>query len=84
MKLGAPTGVYDVYGYSTMFLMVEKMPKLAYEGLNQFFVEDNSMRRRYYYLDHMEYDTQARGINKDARNVLQVLSRCLFVPFNFE
>jgi len=71
LKLGAPVGVYDIYGNSTMFMMVEKMPKFAYEGLNQFFVEDNAMRRRYYYLDHLEYDVRGRSISKDARNVLQ-------------
>ena len=74
MKLGAPTGVYDSQGYSSMFLMIEKMPDVAYEGLNQFFVEDNAMRRRYYYLDHLEFDVKSKGFAKDARTVLEV--RC--------
>jgi len=72
MKLGAPTGVYDSFGNSVMFMMIEKMPHLAYEGLNQFFVEDNAMRRRYYYLDHLEFDVKAKGSSKDARSVLEV------------
>ena len=74
LKSGAPTGVYDSYGNSAMFLVIEKMPKLAFEGLNQFFVEDNAMRRRYYYLDHLEFDVKSKGAHKDARNVLQVTS----------
>ncbi|XP_057306043.1 uncharacterized protein LOC130644445 [Hydractinia symbiolongicarpus] len=73
LKLGAPAGVYDIFGNSAVFLMVEKMPQLAYEGLNQFFVEDNAMRRRYYYLDHLEFDVKARGGQKDSRSVLQAI-----------
>ena len=72
MKLGAPTGVYDSFGNSVMFMMIEKMPHLAYEGLNQFFVEDNAMRRRYYYLDHLEFDVKSNVSSKNARNVLEV------------
>ena len=49
------------------------MPKLAFEGLNQFYVEDNAMRRRYYYLDHLEFDVKSKGVHKDAKNVLQVI-----------
>ena len=46
LKLGAPTGVYDVNGCSAVQLMIEKIPQLSYEGLNQFYVEDHAMRRR--------------------------------------
>ncbi|XP_066934970.1 uncharacterized protein [Clytia hemisphaerica] len=73
MKLGAPTGVYDSFGNSVMFMMIEKMPHLAYEGLNQFFVEDNAMRRRYYYLDHLEFDVKSNVSSKNARNVLEAI-----------
>lgn len=73
MKLGAPTGVCDSFGNSVMFMMIEKMPHLAYEGLNQFFVEDNAMRRRYYYLDHLEFDVKANASARNARNVLEVI-----------
>ena len=72
LKLGAPTGVYDSYGCSAVQMMIEKMPILAYEGLNQFYVEDHAMRRRYYYLDHLDYDVKSRAGCKYARNVLQV------------
>lgn len=72
LKLGAPTGVYDSYGCSAVQMMIEKMPTLAYEGLNQFYVEDHAMRRRYYYLDHLDYDVKSRAGCKYARNVLQV------------
>ena len=72
MNMGAPAGVYDSFGNSAMVMMIEKVPQYSYEALNQFFVEDSAMRRRYYYLDHLEFDVKSKGHAKDARNVLEV------------
>ena len=86
LKLGAPAGVYDTNGCSAVQMMVETMPQMAYQSLNQFCVDENTMRRRHYYLDQLEYGKNSRSGCKHARSVLEVsvnllsiISLCLFM-----
>ena len=48
--------------------MVEKMPHIAYDALNQFHVSDNAFRKDFYYLNYLEYDPKKwrqENITKD-------------------
>ncbi len=54
MNADAPAGVYDINGNSAMAFMVEKMPSVAYDALEQFHTEDRALRRSYFYLDQLE------------------------------
>eukprot|EP00794_Sanderia_malayensis_P013784 gene13784-15226_t len=53
---GAPAGVFDESGLSAMSLMIEKMPKIAEEALEQFMDIDRAFRKEYYYLNYLEQD----------------------------
>lgn len=54
LEAGAPAAVYDDEGNSCVTLMVEKMPGIAAEALEQFFTEDRALRKKFYYLNYLE------------------------------
>ena len=54
LEAGAPAAVYDDEGISCLTLMVEKMPMIALEALEQFFTEDRALRKKFYYLNYLE------------------------------
>ena len=56
IDFGAPVGVFDDTGMSAIGCMVEKMPHVAEDALNQFIVNDNAFRKVYYYLNYLEQD----------------------------
>lgn len=51
---GVPVGVFDDTGMSCIALMVEKMPHIAVEALDQFRVTDTAFRKDYFYLNYLE------------------------------
>lgn len=53
---GAPAGVYDCSGTSCLSLMIEKMPQIAVEAVEQFHLLDLAFRKHYYYLSYLEPD----------------------------
>ena len=53
---GAPVGVFDDTGMSAIGCMVEKMPHVALEALDQFRSTDPAFRKDFYYLNYLEYD----------------------------
>uniref|UniRef100_A0A7M5WS19 Ion transport domain-containing protein n=1 Tax=Clytia hemisphaerica TaxID=252671 RepID=A0A7M5WS19_9CNID len=53
---GAPAGVYDSSGTSCLSLMIEKMPQIALEAVEQFHLLDLAFRKHYYYLSYLEPD----------------------------
>lgn len=55
VEYGVPVGVFDDTGMSAIALMVEKMPHIAEEALNQFQVNDSAFRKDYFYLNYLEY-----------------------------
>jgi len=39
--------------------MVEKMPHIAVDGLDQFVIGDNAFRKDYFFLNFLEYDPKS-------------------------
>ncbi len=56
VERGAPAGVFDESGLSAIALMIEKMPKIAKEALEQFVYIDRAFRKEHYYLSYLEAD----------------------------
>ena len=54
LEAGAPAAVYNDEGISCLTLMVEKMPLVALDALDQFFSEDRALRKKFYYLNYLE------------------------------
>ena len=53
--------------------MVEKMPAVAYNAISQFYIDDKALRRKYFYLDQLESDVNAKDKSKSfAKNALEV------------
>eukprot|EP00795_Rhopilema_esculentum_P002480 gene2480-18142_t len=70
----APAGVYDIYGTSALACMVEKMPAVAYNAISQFYIDDKALRRKYFYLDQLESDVNAKDKSKSfAKNALEMI-----------
>ncbi len=53
---GAPVGVYDDSGTPCLSLMIEKMPHIAIEAVEQFHYVDRAFRKHYFYLSYLEKD----------------------------
>lgn len=53
---GVPVGTFDDTGMSTIAHMVEKMPHIAVDALNQFVIDDTAFRKSYFFLNYLEYD----------------------------
>ena len=51
---GAQVGVCDASGLSAITLMIEKMPPVAKEALNQLHRTDRPNRKQYFYLNLLE------------------------------
>ncbi|XP_065663270.1 uncharacterized protein LOC100211734 [Hydra vulgaris] len=58
IEQGAPAGVYDSSGTPCLSLMIEKMPQIAMEAIEQFHFLDRAFRKHYYYLSYLERDPQ--------------------------
>jgi len=56
IEQGAPAGVYDSSGTTCLSLMIEKMPQIAIEAVEQFHLLDRAFRKHYYYLSYLEPD----------------------------
>lgn len=56
LERGAPAGVFDQSGLSAVALLIEKLPKVAHEALQQFVTIDRAFRKEYYYLSYLESD----------------------------
>lgn len=54
MECGAPAGVYDDTGTTCLTHMIEKMPDVAAEALDQFQIVDKASRTVRYYLSYLE------------------------------
>ncbi|XP_065055381.1 transient receptor potential cation channel subfamily A member 1-like isoform X4 [Rhopilema esculentum] len=53
---GAPVGVYDDSGTPCLSLMIEKMPHIAIEAVEQFHNIDRAFRKHFFYLNYLEKD----------------------------
>ena len=56
IERGAPAGVFDESGLSAVALLIEKLPKVGKDALEQFVVIDRAFRKEYYYLSYLEND----------------------------
>ena len=56
VEQGAPCGVYDSSGTPLLSLLIEKMPQIAMEAIEQFHFLDRAFRKHYYYLGSLEMD----------------------------
>ncbi len=75
LEAGAPAAIYDDMGNSCLSLMVEKMPGIAIEALEQFHSTDRALRKKYYYLNYLEkMSATDDGENSEgsAKTALQV------------
>ncbi|XP_065664110.1 transient receptor potential cation channel subfamily A member 1 [Hydra vulgaris] len=54
VDLGAPVGVFDDTGMSAICVIVEKMPHVALDALNQFVINDSAYRKNHFYLNYLE------------------------------
>ena len=58
IERGAPVGVYDDSGTPCLSLMIEKMPHVAIEAVEQFHNIDRAFRKHYFYLSYLEKDSK--------------------------
>lgn len=54
LDIGVAVGVFDDTGMSCIAFMIEKMPHVACEALNQFHDSDIGRRKDYFYLNYLE------------------------------
>lgn len=77
LEAGSPAAIYDDMGNSCLSLMVEKMPGIAIEALEQFHSMDRALRKKYYYLNYLEkMSATDDGENSEgsAKTALQVMT----------
>ena len=77
LEAGSPAAVYDDMGNSCLSLMVEKMPGIAIEALEQFHSMDRALRKKYYYLNYLEkMSATDNGENSEgsAKTALEVMN----------
>eukprot|EP00795_Rhopilema_esculentum_P002479 gene2479-18141_t len=74
LNLGVAAAVYDDQGNSAVSLMIEKMPDLAVQALDQFIVEDKPNRKIYFYLCSLEYAVSCKFGQTPARSALETLA----------
>ena len=73
----APVGVYDDKGTPCLSLMIEKMPDIALEAIEQFHKVSLAFRKHYYYLNYMEKDRkflepESKPKNKKSDNGIEL------------
>ena len=61
IEQGAPCGVYDISGTPLLSLLVENIPQIATEAVEQFHFLDLAFRKHYYYLAYLEADPTFLG-----------------------
>ena len=54
IEQGVPVGVCDSSGLPALTLMIQKMPLVAKEALQQFHSTDRANRKQYFYLNYLE------------------------------
>ena len=75
LEQGAPAGIFDDGGTTTLTLMVEKMPDVAKVAISQFQLVDKALRKKYYYLNYLERDVWKRLATKHGKPMRQSFAR---------
>ena len=68
---GAPAGVYDNLGNSALSLLIEKIPEVALDAMDQFHSVDTINRKEFYFLNYLE-GTKLNEQKTPARTPLEI------------
>ena len=68
---GAPAGVYDNLGNSALSLLIEKIPEVALDAMDQFHSVDTINRKEFYFLNYLE-GTKLQEEQTHARTPLEI------------
>ena len=68
---GAPACVYDNLGNSALSLLIEKIPEVALEAMDQFHSVDTINRKEFYFLNYLE-GTKLKEQKTPARTPLEI------------
>ena len=68
---GAPAGVYDDLGNSALSLLIEKIPEVALDAMDQFHSVDTINRKEFYFLNYLE-GTKLKEQKTPARTPLEI------------
>ena len=68
---GAPAGVYDNLGNSALSLLIEKIPEVALDAMDQFHSVDTINRKEFYFLNYLE-GTKLKEQKTPARTPLEI------------
>ena len=68
---GAPDGVCDDVGNSALSLLIEKIPEVALEALDQFHCSDSITRKNFYFLNYLE-TSKLKEERTPARTPLEI------------
>ena len=68
---GAPAGVYDNLGNSALSLLIEKIPEVALNAMDQFHSVDMINRKEFYFLNYLE-GTKLKEEKTPARTPLEI------------
>ena len=68
LDLGVPIGVFDDTGMSAIAVMIERMPHIAIEGLNQFQTHDPVFGRDSVYLNYLEHSSMILSLFGDSED----------------
>ena len=68
---GAPAGVHDNLGNSALALLIEKIPEVALEAMDQFHSTDTINRKEFYFLNYLE-GTKLKDQKTPARTPLEI------------
>ena len=68
---GAPAGVYDDLGNSALCLLIEKIPEVALDAMDQFHSVDTVNRKEFYFLNYLE-GTKLKEQKTPARTPLEI------------
>ncbi|XP_028405944.1 uncharacterized protein LOC114528490 [Dendronephthya gigantea] len=68
---GAPAGVCDNLGNSALSLLIEKIPEVALDAMDQFHSVDTVNRKEFYFLNYLE-STKLKEKKTPARTPLEI------------
>ena len=68
---GAPAGVHDSLGNSALSLLIEKIPEVALDAMDQFHSVDTINRKEFYFLNYLE-GTKLKEEKTPARTPLEI------------
>ncbi|XP_028405932.1 uncharacterized protein LOC114528470 isoform X2 [Dendronephthya gigantea] len=68
---GAPAGVHDNLGNSALSLLIEKIPEVALDAMDQFHSVDTINRKEFYFLNYLE-GTKLKEEKTPARTPLEI------------